>query len=86
MGNLVDALLGLSQVIRTPMRWMPVDLGAIVWEIAVELQSEVEGRMVLFEIAEDRVVEGMSRLLRIMLENLIGNAWKFTPEPSPGPD
>ena len=78
MGLLIDDLLKLSQMTRDEMRRETVDLSALVREIALELQESQPDRRVEFVIAEGLIAKGDERLLRIALENLLGNAWKFT--------
>lgn len=78
MGQLIDDLLNLSRVTRTEMRHESVDLSEIARAIAAELQRAEPGRRVAFAIPETLVATGDARLLRIVLENLLGNAWKFT--------
>lgn len=77
MGELIDALLLLSRLSRAEMVMEAVDLSALAGDIATELQRDVE-RQVEFLIEPGLVVEGDARLLRVVLENLLGNAWKFT--------
>jgi PAS domain S-box-containing protein len=78
MGTLIDDLLGLSRVTRTEMRLQAVDLSAIARSIAAELSKSEPQRRVHFVIPENLPVNGDPHLLRIALENLLGNAWKFT--------
>ena len=78
MAELIDALLILSRVTRAEMRRERVDLSALAHSIAAELQSHETPRQVEWIIAEGVVAQGDARLLRIALENLLGNAWKFT--------
>jgi len=75
---LIEDLLNLSRVTRREMDRQPVDLGALAREIAAELQAREPQRQVEFVIAPQMVVQGDAHLLRIALENLVGNAWKFT--------
>lgn len=80
MGQLIDDLLTLSRVTRGEMRRENVDLSAMAQQIAAELQNtqaQAE-RQVEFSIAEGIVADGDARLLRLALENLLSNAWKFT--------
>ncbi len=78
MGELIDDLLTLSRVTRTEMRRKEVDLSAIATEIITELQQLEPQRQVEFAIAPRLIVNGDSQLLRVALENLLNNAWKFT--------
>jgi light-regulated signal transduction histidine kinase (bacteriophytochrome) len=78
MGRLIDDLLGLSRVIRGAMRRKPVDLSSLALEVAEELKEANPERPVEFTAEKGLEVRGDARLLRVALENLIGNAWKFT--------
>jgi PAS domain S-box-containing protein len=78
MGHLIDDLLGLSRVTRTEMQWQRVDLSALAETIAAELQKTQPDRQVQFVITPALVTRGDRRLLRLVLENLLGNAWKYT--------
>ncbi|MFA5903618.1 MAG: MASE3 domain-containing protein [Desulfobacula sp.] len=78
MAQLIDDLLNLSRVSLEAMAFQPVNLSGMVREIAAELQKAQPERRVEFVIHDGITVQGDSRLLRIVLENLIRNAWKFT--------
>lgn len=78
MGQLIDALLQLSRVSRSEMTRQEVDLSALARQIANELQDQSPERSCTFEITPDMRVMGDPRLLQAVLQNLIGNAWKFT--------
>jgi signal transduction histidine kinase len=78
MGQLINDLLMLSRVTRAEFTSQEVDLGALAREIAGELQAGEPARQVEFVIAEPLLVQGDAHLLRIVLENLLGNAWKFS--------
>lgn len=78
MAELIDSLLSLSRVTRTPIELEPVNLSALAETIFNELQRDQPQRQVECSIASDLLVQGDRKLLRIALENLIGNAWKFT--------
>ncbi|MGH7787172.1 MAG: sensor histidine kinase, partial [Candidatus Binatia bacterium] len=75
---LVHDLLRLSRVARQDMVWRPVDLSGLVREIAAELQRGDPQRRVELRIAPGLVAQGDAALLRIALENLVANAWKFS--------
>ncbi|MBI5504117.1 MAG: PAS domain S-box protein [Deltaproteobacteria bacterium] len=78
MGRLIDDLLGLSRVSRAKLRREPVDLSALARAVVAELRHVEPDRVVEFVIAADAVGVGDPGLLRVVLENLLGNAWKFT--------
>lgn len=78
MGILIDDLLSLSRVTRSEMRAEKTDLGSIARSIAEELRQTQPERRAEFRIAEGLEAFVDSRLMRISLENLLGNAWKFT--------
>jgi signal transduction histidine kinase len=78
MGMLIDDLLNLSRVTRTEMRKERVDLSSMANTIALELARTATERDVAWAIDEEMEAFGDSRLLRIVLDNLLGNAWKYT--------
>lgn len=78
MGLLIDDLLNLSRVSRSEMNRERVDLSRLAKTIAEEIRSEEPGRRVSFEVAEGLSAFGDERLLKIALENLLRNAWKYT--------
>lgn len=84
MGELIDDLLQLSRVSRHQLAPEKVDLSQLASSILAEFREREPQRAVATEIQEGIVVQGDPRLLRILLENLLGNAWKFTQkEPHP---
>ncbi len=78
MGLLVDDLLKLSRVARAELQRREVDLSELARTIASELQQTAPERKVAFDIAPGIVANGDGRLLRLLLVNLLDNAWKFT--------
>ncbi|MCS0631189.1 PAS domain S-box protein [Telluria mixta] len=78
MAQLIDDLLTLSRLSRTEIRRETVDLSAIARSIAGELRALEPQREVEFVIEEGVTAHGDARLLRAVLENLLGNAWKYT--------
>ncbi|MFN0008395.1 MAG: PAS domain S-box protein [Planctomycetota bacterium] len=78
MAHLIEGLLTLSRLSRDEMRVEVVDLGAIASAIFSELARTDPQRSVATSIAPDLLARGDPRLLRIVLENLLTNAWKFT--------
>jgi signal transduction histidine kinase len=78
MHALIDDLLGLSRIVRAPMRRVPVDLSALSREIVAHIRDREPKRKVDVVIAEGVTAYGDAGLLRIALENLFANAWKFS--------
>jgi light-regulated signal transduction histidine kinase (bacteriophytochrome) len=78
MGDLIDDLLKLSQVGRWELKRKRVDLSDLARKVATELQSGTPGKQVQVLIADGVVADADYRLLQVVLENLLGNAWKFT--------
>lgn len=78
MGHLIDDLLALSRVTRVELRREPVDLTRVADEIAERLRQTEPERDLEFVIAERMTAEADPHLLGIALENLLGNAAKFT--------
>lgn len=78
MGELIDGLLKLSRLTRSEMRPEMVDLSALASEIAARLHETQPERRVEFIISRGLTANGDRQLLRVLLENLLGNAWKFT--------
>ncbi len=83
MAELIDDLLKLSRVGRADLQRRPVNLASLAREVAVELQSVSPGRTVDVLIADTVMADADHRLLRLLLENLLGNAWKFTAAVTP---
>ncbi|HKK08220.1 MAG TPA: ATP-binding protein [Gemmatimonadota bacterium] len=78
MGELIDDLLSLSRVARTELRDESVDLGAMARDVLGELRASHPARTVEVAVDADAGARGDPELLRIALENLLENAWKFT--------
>jgi len=78
MHRLINDLLGLSKIVRAPLHNDTVDLSRAAREIIQNLHDSAPARIADFTIAEGMVVQGDPGLLRIVLENLLSNAWKFT--------
>jgi light-regulated signal transduction histidine kinase (bacteriophytochrome) len=78
MGQLIDALLDLSRVTRAQLQREDLDLGAMAMAVMVELQRQEPTRQVAFVVADGLRAVGDPRLLRVVLENLLGNAWKYS--------
>ena len=78
MARLIDDLLSLSRITRVNLEQQQVDLSELAGEIAATLQAEDPGRRMEFVIAPGAATVGDPGLLRIALQNLLANAWKFT--------
>lgn len=78
MAQLIDDLLNLSRITRSEMHTAWVDLGALAHSVADALRASEPDRPVEIVIAPGMRVQGDAPLLRIALENLLSNAWKFT--------
>lgn len=78
MADLIDGLLGLSRLARTEVRFESVDLSAIAAQIVEELRQQNQGRDVAVTIAPGLIVRGDPRILRVVVDNLLRNAFKFT--------
>jgi PAS domain S-box-containing protein len=83
MDELIEAMLSMARVSRRELRRTTVDLSGLAREIAVDLRLGEPGRSVEFVIAEGITAEGDPELLRVVMENLLGNAWKYTMHSSP---
>lgn len=78
MAKLIDDLLELSRISRIPVERKSVDVSALAQGIAEELQQAEPARKVSFLIEPHLHAQGDSQLLRIAMQNLMNNAWKFT--------
>jgi signal transduction histidine kinase len=78
MSSLIDALLNFSRMARVELQRETVDLSATARAVAGELERAEPQRRVTFRFAEGIMAEGDGRLLRAVLANLIGNAWKYS--------
>jgi two-component system, NtrC family, sensor kinase len=78
MDALIDDLLMLSRVSRAELRRSPVDLSRLAGAIMDDLRAKDPARQVQFSVAENLVIEADNRLMNVVFENLLGNAWKFS--------
>lgn len=78
MGELIDAMLLLSELTRRELSPSPVDLSALAREISDELRSRDPSRQVEFVIEDRLQTVGDPRLMSVLMVNLLENAWKFT--------
>jgi PAS domain S-box-containing protein len=78
MNQLIGTLLNFSRLAHVELHREPFDLSALAHEIAAELEKAEPARRVSFRIAEGIQVDGDAKLVRVVLDNLLGNAWKYT--------
>ena len=78
MGQLIDDMINLARVSRTELRRTTIDLSAMARTIAAELSSEHPDQSVSLVIEPDLTANADPGLMRSVLENLLGNAWKFS--------
>ncbi|MFZ5863050.1 MAG: sensor histidine kinase [Nitrospirota bacterium] len=78
MAELIEALLSLARIGRSDMERRPLDVSALARTVAADLQRAEPTRRVTVTIHDGLTAEADRRLMRIVLENLLGNAWKFT--------
>ena len=78
MNNMIDALLALSKLSSEPLARQPVNLSQLAGYVADDLRRQWPDRAVQIEIEPGLQVQGDPTLLRVVVENLLGNAWKYT--------
>jgi PAS domain S-box-containing protein len=78
MDRLIDTIFGFSRLSCQAISREAVDLSVMAQLIAAELQLKQPQRLVTFAVAEGVTAMGDAKLLRVLLDNLLGNAWKFT--------
>ncbi|KQW51891.1 MULTISPECIES: ATP-binding protein [unclassified Roseateles] len=78
MNSMIDALLSLSQLSTRPLASQPVNLSQLAEYVMEELRRAAPQRELVLNIEPGLSVQGDPTLLRMVLENLIGNAWKYS--------
>lgn len=78
MEERIEALLALARATSHPLQSEPVDLSALARGVTSDLRQRDPDRSAEVNIQDGLVVQGDVRMLRALLENLLGNAWKFT--------
>lgn len=82
MAQLIDDMLRLSRITRAELSWSEVDLSAMCRAVGAELVASAPERHVELSIADGLAAWGDERLIELVIENLLGNAWKFTTKTS----
>jgi light-regulated signal transduction histidine kinase (bacteriophytochrome) len=78
MGQLIEDLLKLSRISRTEVHRQSADLSALASAVVDDLRASQPERSVEIQVEPGVIAEADARLVRVVLENLLGNAWKFT--------
>jgi light-regulated signal transduction histidine kinase (bacteriophytochrome) len=78
MGELIDDILALSRVSRASVNPRPIDITALAQQAAAQVSELDPGRQVQWRIAEGLAAEGDAKLVQILFDNLVGNAFKLT--------
>jgi light-regulated signal transduction histidine kinase (bacteriophytochrome) len=78
MGQLIDDMIELSRINRGDIEYDTVNLSQLAQDVIASLQERDPSRDIAISIQDEMVTRGDSRLLRVLLENLLGNSWKFT--------
>ncbi len=78
MNQMIDALLAMARLSTQPLQRQPVDLTQLAGFVIDELKRGAPERRIEFDVEPGMQVQGDPTLLRQMLENLLGNAWKYT--------
>jgi signal transduction histidine kinase len=78
MNSMIDALLALAQLSTQPLARQPVNLSQLAGFVIDDLRRDAPQRQVEVHIAPGLMANGDPTLLRMVLENLLGNAWKYS--------
>jgi signal transduction histidine kinase len=78
MNHMIDALLTLARLSQQPLAWQPVNLSLFAAYVVDDLRRGAPERAAQIEIEPDLHARGDPTLLRLVLENLLGNAWKYS--------
>jgi|GEM_PF-2042742 len=78
MGEMIDAMLGLGRITSAQLHVAPIDLSSIARDVAATFDRTSDSRKVAWDIQPGMLAEGDEVLVRVLFENLLGNAYKFT--------
>jgi light-regulated signal transduction histidine kinase (bacteriophytochrome) len=78
MGDLIEDMIRLAQISSLEMRSVEVDLSALATAIGADLAAAEPQRQVRLTVAPGVIVHGDPGLLRVLMQNLLANAWKYT--------
>ncbi|MBL8270493.1 MAG: hypothetical protein JNL55_29095 [Steroidobacter sp.] len=78
MNDVIDGMLGLAQLTKVELARRPVDLNSVAAEVVQELQQQYPEQRVHFNIDCGPAIHADPRLMRSLVFNLLGNAWKYT--------
>jgi chemotaxis family two-component system sensor kinase Cph1 len=78
LGGLIDDLISLSRITREEMSLQTVNLSEIARAVMEDLRKQEPERNVHFNLTSDLMAQADPALLKVMLQNLLSNAWKFT--------
>ena len=78
MNSMIDALLALAQLSSRPLSRQPVNLSQLAAYVVEDLRRQAPERRVAIHVEGGLLAQGDPTLLRVLLENLIGNAWKYS--------
>src|SRR5258706_4978741 len=85
MGEIIDDLLSLARVSQAELKRDRISLSSIARDVVEELKQKEPDRDVTVHIDDRLAADADGRLVRVALENLLGNAWKFTAKVSDAP-
>lgn len=83
MNSLIESLLDIARLARAPLQCQMIDLSQLANQIAGNLHRQQPSRTVTFDIQPDLVAQADPQLIRTVLENLLGNAWKYSAQSNP---